>query len=158
MTYVAYSSKSRHFDPFSGRFTPIRPTNQRRARKGSPTSWHPRNLVGPQRPSGHCSPASRPTPGPAGSGHSQTLPRLLLPATDRRIAKTERDPISTSGPSILLCTEPGEPYGKINPFFLARRRWTVDHSRAAGGAPRQGHQACLPDAHQTQCLLSRCSP
>ena len=29
MTYVAYSSKSRHFEPFSGRFTPIRPTNQR---------------------------------------------------------------------------------------------------------------------------------
>ncbi len=102
--------------------------------------------------------APRPTPGPAGSDRSQTLPRWLLPATDRRIAKTERGPISTSDPSILLCTEPGDSYGKINPFFLARRRWTVDHSLAAGGAPRQGLQACLSDAHQTQCLLSRCSP
>ena len=29
MSYVAYSPKNRHFDSFSGRFTPIRPTNQR---------------------------------------------------------------------------------------------------------------------------------
>src|SRR5271157_3728587 len=35
----------------------------------------------------HCSPATRPSsrrpPGPAGSGRAQTLPRWLLPATDR---------------------------------------------------------------------------
>ena len=35
-------------------------------------------------------------------------------------------------------TKPGDAYGKIHPFFLARRRWTVDHSLAAGGAQRQG--------------------
>jgi|GEM_PF-4116283 len=29
MSYVAYSPKNRLFDPISGRFTPIRPTNQR---------------------------------------------------------------------------------------------------------------------------------
>src|SRR5208283_2606721 len=34
-------------------------------------------------------------------------------------------------------TKPGDPYGKIHPFFLARRRWTGDHSLAAGGAQRQ---------------------
>ncbi len=34
-------------------------------------------------------------------------------------------------------TKPGDPYGKIHPFSLARRRWTVDHSLAAGGAQRQ---------------------
>ena len=36
---------------------------------------------------GHCSPATRPSsrrpPGPAGSGRAQTLPRWLLPDTDR---------------------------------------------------------------------------
>src|SRR5271157_4141433 len=34
---------------------------------------------------------------------------------------------------------------KSNPFFLARRRWTVDHSLAAGDSQRQWLQACLPD-------------
>ena len=29
MSHVADSPKSRHFEPISGRFTPIRPTNQR---------------------------------------------------------------------------------------------------------------------------------
>src|SRR5271165_2714083 len=35
--------------------------------------------------------------------------------------KTERDPISTSGPSIQYVTEPGDSCGQINPFFLSRR-------------------------------------
>ena len=34
MSHVADSPKNRHFEPISGRFTPIRPTNQRRERKG----------------------------------------------------------------------------------------------------------------------------
>jgi hypothetical protein len=37
MGHVAYSPKKRLFEPFSGRFTPIRPTNQRRERNGLPT-------------------------------------------------------------------------------------------------------------------------
>src|SRR5208337_4576159 len=37
----------------------------------------------------HHSPVPRSTPGPAGSGPAQTLPRWLLPFTDRRIP---RDP------------------------------------------------------------------
>ena len=53
-------------------------------------------------------------------------------------------------------TKPGDPYGKINPFFLARRRWTVDHSLAAGGAQRQWLQGCLPDGHQPQWPSSLC--
>ena len=47
---------------------------------------------------GHSSFALAP---PAGSGRAQTLPRWLLPSTDRRIAKNERGPISTSGASIF---------------------------------------------------------
>jgi|GEM_PF-3133660 len=44
----------------------------------------------------HCSPATRPSsrrpPGPAGSGRAQTLPRWLLPDTDRRISKERTGP------------------------------------------------------------------
>jgi len=37
MGRVAYSPKNRLFEPVSGRFTPIRPTNQRCERNGLPT-------------------------------------------------------------------------------------------------------------------------
>ena len=37
MGHVAYSPKNRLFEPFSGRFTPIRATNHRRERNGLPT-------------------------------------------------------------------------------------------------------------------------
>ena len=37
MGHVAYSPKNCHFEPVSGRFTPIRPTNPRRQRNGLPT-------------------------------------------------------------------------------------------------------------------------
>jgi len=54
------------------------------------------------------------------------------------LAKTERGPISTIGlslfsmsPNRAILTE------KPNPFFLARRRPTLDHSLAAGGAQRE---------------------
>src|SRR5271157_3463691 len=72
--------------------------------------------------------------GPAGSGRAQTLPAgyCLTPTAD--LAKTERGPIATSGPLFQYGTKPGERCGKIHPFFLARRRPTVDHSIAAGGA------------------------
>jgi hypothetical protein len=49
MSHVADSPKNRHFEPISGRFTPIRLTNHRRERNGLPTSWHPGNVGGPQR-------------------------------------------------------------------------------------------------------------
>ena len=45
---------------------------------------------------GHYSRATRHSPLPP-----KTLPRWLLPATDRPIAKNRSDPISTSGPSIF---------------------------------------------------------
>ena len=68
----------------------------------------------------HYSPVPRPTSGvrscadPPPAGH--------LPDTDSRIAKDRMGPIWPSGPSILLCTEPGDSCGEINPLFLARRR------------------------------------
>ena len=85
-------------------------------RKGSPTFWHPGNLVGPQRPLGHCSDASRPTlhARPAGSGHAQTLPRWLLPDTDTRIGKDRTRPDLHERPVFIqYVTEPGDSFGQI---------------------------------------------
>ena len=49
MSHVADSPINRHFEPISGRFTPIRPTNQREERKGPATfgvreAWLARNV------------------------------------------------------------------------------------------------------------------
>ena len=63
-------------------------------------------------------------------------------------------PIWPSGPSVLLCTEPGSSGGKSNPFPSTRRRPTVDHSLVAGGAQRQWLQACLPKANHRFPLAS----
>ena len=51
MSHVAYSPQNRPFDPFSGRFTPIRPTNRRCERKSHPHSgtretWLAPNVIG----------------------------------------------------------------------------------------------------------------
>ncbi len=76
------------FRPHFGAFYPHSAHKSALRAKEPPTLWHPGNLVGPQRPPGHCSAAPRPTtPGPAGSGRAQTFPRWLLPSTDRRIVK-----------------------------------------------------------------------
>ena len=64
--YVACSRQSRHFEPFSGRFTPIRPTNPRCERKGY-ALLGTRSTWVLHRPPGHCSPASRPTPPSVGT-------------------------------------------------------------------------------------------
>src|SRR5271166_3130407 len=106
MIHIADLRKNRSFDRFSGHFTPIRPTNHRRERNGLPTSWYPGNVFGPQRPLATVRPPHAPRrrpPEPARSGRTRTLPRWLLPATDRPIAKNRTDPISTSGSSISVC-------------------------------------------------------
>jgi hypothetical protein len=77
-----------------------------------------------------------------GSGREQTLPRWLLPATDRPIAKDRTGPGLDERPlSIQYVTEPGDPFGQFKVFLPARRRSTVDHSLAAGGARRHRLQA-----------------
>jgi hypothetical protein len=82
----------------------------------------------------------------------------LLPATDRRIAKDRMGPIWPSGPSILLCAEPGGSCGKSNPFPLTRCRPPTEHSLVAGGTRRHRLQACLPDGHTAQCPFSAYPP
>ncbi len=92
------------------------------------------------------------TPVPAGSGPAQTLPRWLLPATDRRIGKDRTGPNLEEWPFYMqYVTESGDCCGKIDPFLPTRCPPTVDHSLAAGDAQRQWLQARLPDGHQPQC-------
>jgi len=93
-------------------------------------------------------------PRPAGSGRAQTLPRWLLPSTDRRIGKDRTGPGLDERPihiqyvtEIQHVTEPGNFLEQINPFLPARRRPSVDHSLVAGGAQRQGLHTCRPDGH-----------
>ena len=114
---------------------------------------------------GHYPLASRPTPhvalrwGQRGQVVRRPSPTgyCLTPTAD--LPKTERDPISTNGHSIIhYVTEPGNSCGKIKPFFPTRHRPTVDHSLVAGDAQRQWLQARLPDGHTAQCLFSTCSP
>src|SRR5271157_3734819 len=64
----------------------------------------------------------RPTPGPAGSGRAQTLPRWLLPDTDSRIGKDRTGPDLDDQPlSIQYVTETGDPFGQIKLFHPTRR-------------------------------------
>ena len=90
--------------------------------------------------------------------HSQlpptTLPRWLLPATNRRIAKDRMGPIWPSGPSILLCTEPGDSCGQVKPFFqlaadqpLAILTW---HEAIHASGSRR---ACLIHINREACSL-----
>src|SRR5271165_1245039 len=82
-------------------------------------------------------------PGPAGSGHAQTLP--LVTACNRP-PNWERPngPDLDERPSIFsMSPNQAIPADKINPFLPTRRRPTVDHSLVAGGAQGQWLQACL---------------
>ena len=152
-----FASASRCEKPylFSGRFTPIRPTDPRCERKGLRTSCTRSTWV-LHRPPGHCSPASRPTPH-AGTSGGQVM-RKPSPAgisvTDRRIAKDRTGPDLDEHPPILLCHRTRR-FLRTNQTILplpARRRRTVDHSLVAGSAQRHQFQACLPNGHQPQCL------
>src|SRR5271157_6007591 len=71
---------------------------------------------------------------PAGSGRAQTLPRWLLPSTDRRIDKDRTGPdLDERSVHIQYVTEfqyvtkPGNFFGEINPFLPAclRRSLTI---------------------------------
>jgi len=84
MSHVADSPKNRHFEPISGRFTPIRLTNHRRERNRLPTTWHPGNVGGPHRPLATVlpSPAPRSTPDQRGQVVRRTFPAgYCLPPT-----------------------------------------------------------------------------
>ena len=108
----------------------------------SPTAGHyPQRstLHAPRHPRRH-------PPGPAGAGRAQTLPRWLLPGTNRRNAKDRPGPDLDERPSSFSMSPDGQIHRTNPSFFLARRRPTVDHSPVAGGAQRQWLQACLREA------------
>src|SRR5208337_153470 len=99
-----------------------RPSRSRR-RKGPPTFGRPGSVVGPQRPHRHCSPAPRPTlhdARPVGSGREQTLPRWLLPATDRPIAKDRTGPDLGDRPLSIISMSPNRAIRSDNSKFSTR--------------------------------------
>jgi len=156
MSHVTDSPINRHFEPISGRFTPIRPTNQRQERKGPATFRRPGSVVGPQRPPGHCSAAPRYTPPPhptsgiRSCADPPSLATCLTPTTD--LSKTERDPIATSGPTISVWHQTGRSLRKKQSVCPGSP--PLDRSLTAGGAQRQSLQACLPMAiSRNSCSL-----
>ena len=167
MAYVAYSSQKSPFRPLFRPFCPhIGNKSALRAEGASGRATHflARGKRGwPQRPPGHCSPAPRSTPhaprrlNRRGQVVRRSSPAGYCPTPTTEMPKTERGPISTSGPSIKYVTEPGDSCGQINPFLPIRRQPTVDHSLVGGGAQRHALRACLPDGQKPQCLFSHCS-
>ena len=110
---------------------------------------------------GHCSPAPRPTlhGKPAGFRSCADPPPLATACHRPPNCQKPNGPDLDEHPLyIQYATEPDDFYGQNNLFLSTRRRSPVDRSLVAGGAPRQRLEACLPDAHQPQCLFSRCSP
>ena len=94
--------------------------------------------------------ASRSTP-IAGSRARPSPAGYCLPPT-AQLQKTERGPISTSGPLSLVCHRTRRFFRtKSNLLLPARRRPPVDRSLVAAGAQRQWFQACLPGGHKPQC-------
>ena len=118
-TYVACFRQSRHFEPFSGRFTPIRPTNPRCERKGLRSSWHPVNVGAPPSPWPLFS--RLPPHAPRRDQRGQVI-RKPSPAgisvTDRRIAKDRTRPDLDEHPLSYYVTEPSDSCGQIKQFFL----------------------------------------
>jgi len=103
----------------------------------------------------HSSLAPRPTPGPAGSGRAQTLPRWPLPDTDHRIVKDRTGPdLDERVVCIEYVTEPGDSFGQIKLFLPTRRRSTVDHSLIARGAQCLWLRSCLADGRGRGRLTS----
>src|SRR5208337_1421907 len=101
----------------------FRPPSRSRRRKGPPTFGRPASVVGPQRPPGHCSPAPRTRLHAAARRyqrgqvvHGPSLTGYCLTPT-AELEKTERDPISTSGPSISVCHQRRPFLRKIHPFL-----------------------------------------
>ena len=87
MIYVAYSPKSRHFEPFSGHFAPSGPQISAEGGVGYPPLGTPETWVVSTVPWPLSSRLPLHDARPAGSGRARLLPRWLLPDTDSRIAK-----------------------------------------------------------------------
>jgi hypothetical protein len=102
------------------------------------------------------SPHAPPSSGARGVRSCADPPRLATLTPTAELPQTERGPISTSGPSISLCAEPGDSCAQINPFLSTRRCSPVDRSLVAGGDQRQWIQGCRPHGHQPERVSSPC--
>src|SRR5271157_5485922 len=146
MTHVASLRKNRLFDPIFRMFYPDP------AYVCSPRAGGSSPFLAPGKGGSPLSTPSRPAAHDVGA--SGFRPATDLPPLAAAIHRQPNWKMPTGAPSrravplFQYGTKPGDPYGKINPFILARRRRTVDHSLAARGAQPQWLQACLPDGHK----------
>src|SRR5271157_1249816 len=157
MSHVADSPKNRLFStPFRGVLPRSGPQISAESGSGHPLSgtretwlgWHltstwplfSRSTPPAPRSTHH---ASRSTPHQRGQVVRRPFPAGYCHSPTAELTKTERDRISTSGPSLQYVTKPGDLFGQISFLFPTRRCTTVDHALMAGGAQRQWHQACL---------------
>jgi hypothetical protein len=102
--------------------------------------------------------APRPT---IGDRSCANPPRWLLPATDSQIGKDRTGSDLDERPVYAarlywVCHQTRRFLRKNQSVSPTRLCPIVNHSLAAGGAQRQGHQTCRPYAHQPECLFSRC--
>jgi len=128
--------KNHLFDPFWGRFTPIRPTNRRWQRKRPPTVSHPGNVSGPnvhlatvlpphalRRRDQRVQVVRRPSP----AGY------CLTPTAD--LSKSEQGPIATRGSTISVCHQTGRLVRTNRSFSshsLPHNRWPFWHGSITG--------------------------
>ncbi len=141
MGHVAYSSKNRLFEPIFGAFYP------HSAHKSAPrAAWATH--------SGHCSPASRPTPHQRGEVLCRLFPAgYCLPPT-AQLPITERARSRRAGPLFQYVTEPGDFYGQNDLFLSTRHRSPVDRSLVAKALnPSLFRRACRMAISRNACSL-----
>ena len=159
MIHVVDFEKTAFSTPFRGVLAPSGP--QISAESGRAThSLAPGKPGWPQRPSGHCSPAPRPTPhAPRQNQRGQAVRRplpagyCLLPTA--RLPKFERGPISPTSRPLSVCHRTDDSFGKINPFLS-----TADSGQSDGPGFQLGRR--FPGAGRvrrtrgrgTRCLSS----
>src|SRR5271157_5972360 len=166
MIHVVDFEKTAFSTPFRGVLPPSGPQISAESGRGDPLfgnqeTWlvpnvHLDNVLPPHAPRST-------TPGAAGSGREQTLPRRLLPFTDRRIGKDQTEPDLDDRP-LYVSMSPNRATDSdksnfFSPLVVARPLTILSWP---GGARGQRLHACLQDGYQPRCrpcmfLNTRCA-
>ena len=149
MCHVAYSPKSRLFDPISGRFTPIRAANPRPDAEGATHSLIPKKPVTHI----HLENILPPHPRRRPDQRTQTLPRWLLPETDNRIGKDGTGPDRNERSRSFSMAPNGAMRTEESRFFPARHPGYGPWGRARTDA----WLAQTGDAYKKPLSTQRCS-
>ena len=146
--FTGHNSPATRHSPLATRHSPLATRHSPLATRHSPLATR------------HSPLATRHSPLPP-----TTLPRWRLHDTDRRLSKTERGPISTSGPSISLCPNQAIPaHSSIRSFPLAAAHPLTVLSWPEALHVSGSRRACLMHIGRNACSLvalpdfSRSSP